>query len=179
MHRQLTRALAGLLACLCCGLASAQQAASEQALKAVLLAKLPLFVYEPPLESAPAPLICQLGRSGLEDALAQLQGAASGKRTLNLRYLGSAGEAAPCDMVFVGRSEQPSLDIILSQLPGRPQVTISDIEGFARAGGMVELVLRTGGDGIDIVINRRVASLRGVTFSAQLLRLARPLEESR
>jgi hypothetical protein len=182
MQRQYARAIIGLLAGLCCGLAAAQspaapQAASEQALKAVLLFKLPLFVYEPPLERAPSPLLCQLGRSGLEDALAQLQRSTTDGRTVSVRYLDDAVQAAPCDMVFIGSSERHRLDTILPQLARRPQVTVSDIEGFARSGGMVELVVRTEGTGIDIVINRRVAHERGVSFAAQLLRLARLLED--
>lgn len=176
--------VARLLAGLLCGLAAAQpsaqpvpQAASEQALKAVLLFKLPLFIYAPPLERAESLVLCQLGRSGLEDALAQLQRSATDGRTVSVRYLDDAALAGPCDMVFVGSSEQPRLDTLLPLLATRPQVTVSDIEGFARAGGMVELVVRTEGKGIDIVINRRAARERGVTFSAQLLRLARTVEE--
>ena len=178
MWRRYMRAMAGLLAGLCCGLAAAQapapQAASEQALKAVLLFKLPLFVYEPPLERAPSPLICHLGRSGLEDALTQLQRSVTDGRTFSVRYLDDPAQAVYCDMVFIGSSERHRLDAILSQLTRRPQVTVSDIEGFAQAGGIVELLVRDEGTGIDIVINQRVARERGVSFSAQLLRLARP-----
>jgi len=181
MWRRYVHALAGLLAGLCCGLAAAQtpapHAASEQALKAVLLFKLPLFVYEPPLENAPSPSICHLGRSGLEDALAQLQRSVTDERTFSVRYLDDAAQAVDCDMVFIGNSERHRLGAILSQLHRRPQVTVSDIKGFAQSGGIVELLVRSEGTGIDIVINQRVARQRGVSFSAQLLRLDRPPED--
>ncbi len=53
-------------------------------------------------------------------------------------------------------------------------MTVSDIPGFARAGGMIELPLE--GERVAIVLNRRAAQSRGIEFNAQLLRLARVIE---
>jgi len=53
-------------------------------------------------------------------------------------------------------------------------ITVSDIAGFARAGGMIELPLE--GERVGIVINRRTAQKKGFEFNAQLLRLARVIE---
>ena len=56
-------------------------------------------------------------------------------------------------------------------------VTVSDIDGFARAGGMVELAQNPDGSGaLSILINRRAAQEQRVQFNAQLLRLATIVE---
>ena len=61
---------------------------------------------------------------------------------------------------------------------GRAQVvTVSDIDGFARAGGMVELAVNPeGGNLLNILINRKAAQAQNIQFNAQLLRLARVVE---
>lgn len=53
-------------------------------------------------------------------------------------------------------------------------MTVSDIPGFARSGGMIELPLE--GERIAIVINRRSAQKKAIEFNAQLLRLARVID---
>lgn len=153
---------------------SAQPAAvSEQALKAVLLFKLPLFVYHERTADREVVTICVLGRSGLEDALRQLAVAPIAGRRVDLRELRPGDSAQPCELVFVGRSESRALAHTLGSLQAPSAVTVSDIEGFAAAGGMVELGVRGEGEGLAIVINRAAARAQGIEFNAQLLRLAR------
>jgi hypothetical protein len=53
-------------------------------------------------------------------------------------------------------------------------VTVSDIPGFAKAGGMVELTVS--GEHVGVMLNRRAAQKQGLEFNAQLLRLARVVE---
>jgi hypothetical protein len=56
----------------------------------------------------------------------------------------------------------------------RRVVTVSDIPGFARQGGMIELPVE--GERVAILINRRNAQKQGFEFNTQLLRLARGVE---
>jgi hypothetical protein len=65
---------------------------------------------------------------------------------------------------------------LLRRIQGRRLVTVSDIEGFAQSGGIVEFSLRSDGSGVLILINRKAAQKQGIEFNAQLLRLARIVE---
>lgn len=168
--------LAGVVSC---NLALAQNGAvSEQTLKAVLFFKLPMFVYHGDEGlTKPALRFCVLGVSLLDPALKSLAEQAANDRPVVFRNLSEATVAKACDFLFVGRSESNKLDSTLRALDAAHVVTVSDIPGFARAGGMVELALRPGGGGLQILINRRAGRDAGIEFNAQLLRLADIVEE--
>lgn len=146
-------------------------AASEQALKAVLFYKLALFTYRERYGSD-APVLCTLGRTQLDEALRSLVETQAEGLPGRFRALRSPSEADDCAFIFVGRSETGRIDQLLVELARPGLVTVSDIPGFARAGGMVELGVKGRGAGLSIVINRGAARAAGVEFMAQLLRLA-------
>jgi hypothetical protein len=157
--------------------ASAQSAAvSEQALKAVLFYKLPLFAYTGSSARRSGVNICTLGDAPFGSAAEKLPATLADGRRVEFKALPSQAEIADCDFVFIGRSEAARIDALLERLQGRRVVTVSDIAGFAQAGGMVEFSLRSTGTGIQILINRKAAQRQGVEFNAQLLRLARIVE---
>lgn len=157
-------------------------AVSEDVLKAVLLFKLPLYIQhdddkamavDPPRDL----VICVLGRTTISETLKQLAQTPVEGRSVDLRLFRAAEQAHACDLIFVARSETVRLDQHLSSFAAWPAVTVSDIPGFAAAGGMVEFALRGDGPGLSILINRGAALERGLEFSAQLLRLARIVGE--
>lgn len=161
-------------------------AVSEQALKAVLFYKLPLFTYRERDVRGGVLTLCTLGRTQLDDALRNLvesELAESKEREqadgLSRRFhvLPGVEDIAQCAFVFVGRSEAARLGPLLTELARPGLVTVSDIRGFARAGGMVELAVKGRGEGLAIVINRRAARDAGVEFMAQLLRLAEVIDD--
>ena len=76
-----------------------------------------------------------------------------------------------CQILFISRSEKERLRTLLSPLKGKPVLTMSDINDFAQAGGMVNLVLAN--KSVKLEINQAVAEEAGVQISAKLLRLAR------
>lgn len=152
---------------------TANQVLSEQAVKAALLLKLTKFVYLPQEQQDKLSMVCVLGENPFDSALESLVMAATDDRQVQLVYHGDAEQMELCQFVFVARSEARNLAATLKQLQLQQVVTISDIEGFARRGGMVELALDKSGSGqIRILINRKAASAQGVEFNAQLLRLA-------
>jgi hypothetical protein len=163
---------------LCCLLlpfcALAQNGAvSEYSLKAVLLLRLPQFIYWPQSDKPPSTInLCVQGSNpfgGLLQQVARSPGVAT-----EIRFLDSGATYAGCDLLFVSRSESTQVDSLLQRTEGRRLVTVSDIPGFVRAGGMVELVVA--GDKIGLTLNRRGAQRRGFDFNAQLLNLAQRVE---
>lgn len=177
MLRRLATRLTCLLLCAGVTAVSVQaQAVSEYALKAALLFKLPKFVYRPGAERDPTIELCVLGRNPFDSALERLAQTPIEDRPVNVLKLTTVIEAGGCDFVFIARSEAESLDGVLRRLAGYPVVTVSDIEGFARAGGMVEFSMGNEGNAVGIHINRKAARARNIEFNAQLLRLARVIE---
>lgn len=168
--------LAGLLSA---NLALAQSAAvSEQTLKAVLFFKLPMFVYHGDAGLSPPTLrFCVLGLSQLEAALQSLAQQTANDQQVDFRTINDAPGATACDFLFIGQSERAGLLSTLESLPKTHVVTVSDIPGFARNGGMVELALRADGGGLKILINRRAGREAAIEFNAQLLRLAEIVED--
>ncbi len=140
---------------------------SEYGMKAVLFYRLPQFVYWPNGESEPKPMVlCVVGKNPFGNAFAQLR---QNNDNIDLRI--APPDPSSCHLLFISRSESPYLDTWLSRAEARRVLTVSDIPGFARNGGMIELPVE--GERVGIVINRRSALRKGFEFNAQLLRLAR------
>ncbi len=156
---------------------AAAGAVSEYAVKSALLFKLPRFVYLPRFEGGTSVTLCVLGQNPFGGALEKLAQTPIDGRAVQVRKLASAGEAGECDFVFVAASEAAHLKATLDKLGEQPVVTVSDIEGFASAGGMVEFAVnKDGGGSLAVLINRKAAQAQSVKFNAQLLRLARIVE---
>lgn len=163
----------GLALWLCLGLAwpltVRAQDVSEYGMKAVLFYRLAQFVYWPAEEKRPSPLIlCIVGKNPFGVTINQL----NQDNSIEIRL--APGDPSPCHLLFISRSEAGSLEFWLSRTEGRRVITVSDIAGFARAGGMIELPLE--GERVAIVINRRTVQKKGFEINAQLLRLARVIE---
>lgn len=156
--------------------AFAEDLASEHAVKAALWFKLPLFVYRATAERDNTLRLCLLGRNPFGDVLERLALAPIDKKSVRYIHLRRAEDADDCDFVFISRSEAGRIDSVLSRLDRPALVTASDIEGFARSGGMVEFALLPERPGVTLLVNRIAAQRRGVEFNAQLLRLAKVVE---
>ena len=169
--------LGGLLGASTGAAALAQNTAvSEVALKSALFFKLPQFVYRPD-DAREQPLsVCLLGNSSFGGAFEKLAQAPIDGRVVKYTKLGAATEAARCDFIYVSQSEAGTLDYVLRRLAAIPVVTVSDIAGFAKAGGMVELAIGGDGAAVSILINRKAARQQNIEFNAQLLRLAKVVE---
>lgn len=149
-------------------------AATEASLKAVLLFKLPMFVYWQDGSQPARVEMCVLGESDLEEALKQLERRAKPERPVLTRTLIQGDELIGCTVLFVSRSERTRLEATLAEATYHPGLlTVSDLPGFAKAGGMVEFGMRSGDSNLSISINRAAARAQGIEFKAQLLRLAR------
>ena len=146
------------------------QDVSEYGMKAVLFYRLPQFIYWPGGAQQPNPtVLCVAGRNPFGNALGQIE---QGRGQIEVRL--GVSEITACHLLFIAGSEAANLGSWLERAHARQIVTVSDLPGFARSGGMIELPVD--GERISIVVNRRVARRIGYEFSAQLLRLARVIE---
>ncbi len=171
-----------LLALVCLlGLAVSRSAAQtgtqhEYELKAAVLYHIIEYVEWPGVSTSaqsPAIQIGLLGQFPFVDALELLGGKTIQGRKVVVRKVTGSRDAQDCQVVFISASEKPRIPEIVSELKGRPILTVSEIDGFAERGGMVNLV--TGQNRIVMEINRQMTAEARLNISSQLLKLARVL----
>jgi hypothetical protein len=132
------------------------------------------FVDWPPAAFADAhsPIVIGvLGNDPFGPALEEvIRGEVVNGRTLAVRRFRDVEEVSGCHILFVSRSEGPRLEQILQALKGRSVLTVSELEGFALAGGVIRFVLTE--NRIRLRINLEAARAGGLTLSSKLLRPA-------
>ena len=145
----------------------------EYELKAAVLYHIIEYV-EWPKDSAPEPgttRIALLGQIPFAAALEVLNGKILQGRKLVVKRIEKPQDAGDCQVVFISSSEKPRISQIISEFKNRPILTVSEVEGFAERGGIVNLV--AGQNRINMEINREVARESRLSISSQLLKLAK------
>ena len=169
------RRCASLLAVLLLLAAPGQAAITEYELKAALLFKISKFVRWPavaPAASVGNPLrLCILGRDDFGGNIDSLAGQTVQGQAIVIERLPRRDQSAShCQIAFISRSEQERVPAVLKTIANSPVLTMSDIEGFAAQGGMVELATSAGK--IAFRINPDASRRAGLEIGAQLLQLA-------
>ncbi len=151
----------------------------EYAVKAAYLYNFAKFVEWPPeaFASDDAPLlICIAGANPFGDALAVLSDKRVERHPVEVRHLPTMTGLDRCHVVFIGRAEQGRLKTVLAKVARLPVLTVSDIDDFARMGGMIGLV--EADQRIRFDINLTTARQANLKLSSQLLKLAFIVEQN-
>ena len=153
----------------------AQAAASkEYQVKAVFLFNFSQFVEWPTnaFPEAQTPLVIGvLGEDPFGTYLEEtVRGETVNNHPLVIQHYRRAEDIKACHILFISRSEADRLGRILESLKGRNILTVGDIEGFARQGGMIRFV--TEKNKIHLRINLEAAKAASLTISSKLLRPA-------
>ena len=175
MLRRLTPLLAAGLAFIA-GLAGAQTPLTENQARASFVLNFARYIEWPATSfaSREAPLvICMLGSDSRGLSLTEIAGRRIGDHPVESRKIERASASEGCHVVYLADSDERRLAFNLQALAARPVLTVSDIEGFIDAGGMIGL-LRTS-ERLQFEINRDALQVAGLRASANLLRLARNL----
>lgn len=166
-------ALFALLSALAPPVRGAAEVSSEYQLKAVLLWRLTQFVEWPaPAFATPtSPIVIGvLGENpfgpGLEIAV---RGQVVWGRKLAVQYYRTAGDVRPCHVLYISRSESGRVRNFLTRWSQWSVLTVSDIDGFARLGGVVGFV--TEDKRVSFRINLDAAKAAGLVISSKLLRM--------
>lgn len=114
--------------------------------------------------------LCVLDANVLGGKLAELQGKSVNGRLIEVRVGSDANSLKPCEMLFVGAAQGKRLAELVRQLKGLAVLLVSDVADAARNGAAIELLESE--DRIRMIVNRQNAEQAGLSFSAQLLRLA-------
>ncbi len=144
-------------------------------LKADFIYTVAKFVEWPPETFADpgAPLVVAVvGEDPLGTALDTfLAGKRVKGRPIEVRRVRNPGDLGPCEVLFVGSSGPEDPRRLLGRVRGRSVLTVSEAEGFARAGGILEIEVRDGL--IRFVVNHEAAEGSGLRISSKILSLGR------
>jgi YfiR/HmsC-like len=87
------------------------------------------------------------------------------------------GPQKDCQILYVSASEMPHLGEAIQVLKGAPVLTIGETPGFARSGGIINLILED--NKVRFEVNVQAAKDADLNISSRLLALARIIPEGR
>jgi hypothetical protein len=149
--------------------AAAEEVITEYRVKAAFLYNFLHFVSWPvPHENTFR--LCVIGENPFGESLDSLIGKPVHNGILVVEQHSSPENIHDCQLVFISYSLQSRLDMMLAELADRPILTVSDIDAFSDAGGMIEL--RLADNKVRFEINASAADRAGLTISSKLLSLA-------
>lgn len=145
----------------------------EYQVKAVFVlnfAKLTEWPAAPPGDSEPF-TIAILGKPPSVTFMTTLKSALIRGAKTSVRHIESAAEAQGSRLVYISASEGHRAAALLKEFRQQGVLTVSDMEGFCEAGGMIQLVRIQNRIGFDV--NLTAVRRARLTLSSQLLKLAR------
>jgi len=104
------------------------------------------------------------------DALSAINGKIVKDRQFVVKNLREGTNPLDCQILFIGLSEKRRIPQILAAVDGKPVLTVSNLEGFAEAGGAIELAKKD--NRIRLVINLTTIKRTGLKMRSQLLEIA-------
>lgn len=149
------------------------QAPLEEKQKAEYLYNFTKFVEWPP-ETFKRPtdpfVIGVFGSDAVRDALAAaVAGKTFQSRSFQIRMIADAGQAAACQILFVGGNGPKRLSWFLTEMANLPMLTVGEADNFVAAGGVVNF--KTGSADVRLQINIKAARQQHLRISSQLLNL--------
>jgi len=162
------------------GLPAQQPKPSEYQVKAAYLYNFGRFVKWPAGIAAgkgDSFAVCVLGQDPFGATLdAILAGEALDGKPVVIRRIAKPQEAVDCRILFVSSTEEHHLKEILAAIDQAGVLTVSDIPGFSRRGGIIQFVAE--GDRVRFEINLASAESARLVLSSELLKVAAAVRRS-
>ena len=144
----------------------------EAKIEAAYLFHLTKFVDWPALPANEV-RICVIGSTALGNMMGDLTGRLVRDRPLKIE-VDNVADPSVCQILFIGRDSKRLADL-LRQVRGAAVLTVSDLENFARQGGIVGFYFEEGK--IKLEINPEAARAVNIRISAKLLEVARTVQK--
>ena len=112
-----------------------------------------------------------VGENPFGPALDPLKGKQIKGRTLAVKQVAAAKDLEQCQIVFICASEKSRLSELLGQLKNSRILTVSEMDGFAGQGGIINFISER--NKVRFEINPEAARRTGLTISSELLKLAK------
>jgi YfiR/HmsC-like len=168
-------AAVGIACALLASITDGQQAKpSEYQVKATYLYNFGRFVKWPaglPAGNDDSFAVCVIGQDPFGPILdSTLAGESLNGKPVALQRISKAQDAGNCRILFISATEEKHLNEILTALSQSEVLTVSDMPGFTRRGGMIQFVLE--GDRVRFEINLSRAESARLVLSSELLKVA-------
>lgn len=154
----------------------AQEKPSEYEVKAAFLFNFAKFVEWPPEAFADtnSPIVIGiLGENVFGKSLEKIiNDRKVNSRGFQFRNFDSATEATNCQILFISASKKNDFAKIVSGLHSASVLTVSETDGFLKAGGMINFLFE--GNNVRFQISDDAAKKAGLKISSKLLSLAVP-----
>lgn len=98
-------------------------------------------------------------------------------KKVSVRYISGVDEIGNCNLLFISGSEKTNLSRILSFTKNKPILTVSDTEGFAKAGVLINLFLNE--NKVNFEINEAAVRESGLSMSYLLLKAGKIVTPAR
>ena len=155
------------------------RSASEYAIKAAILYKITKFVSWPnaAFDRVNAPLnVCVMAGSPFIEPMQSLEGRRVRNHSITIvTFDDPESVSGNCHVLVLSDSDAKKADSLLASSMAEPILTVGDSDAFARQGGIVGLGVEK--SRVVFAINVEASQRAGLDISAQLLQLARLVEE--
>ena len=172
--RRVRRCGGAVLAALLLGTATGRaQNVTESSLKAAFIYSFAKFTEWPPevLPTTATFTACVLGDSPIRDALERtVKGRLLLGRGISVSLVQLDGNLRSCHLLYVSGVTPAQVLVIVTAVRGAPVLTISDVDDFARQGGIAQMFVEDGKMRFDL--NPEVAKRSRLQLSSKLLVLA-------
>ncbi|MBS4099176.1 MAG: YfiR family protein [Sulfuricella sp.] len=172
-----SRIAAQLLPCLAAALLGgwpavgfAADPVKEYNIKAVFIYNFAKFVDWPDSSGANVHL-CLLGASPFGKAFDTIKGQPVKDRKFDVTAIDAPTAVAGCQMIYVPPSQERNLDKVLARARGNGILVVSDSEGFAQRGSMINLYIED--EKVRFEINLPAIESSGLKVSSKLLALGK------
>lgn len=171
-HLSIAAAIAVMGITLVSPITHAQAVTNESAIKVKYLANFMMYVDWPKEYVTQNFIVCVLGTNPFGKEMDVLNGQVVKGRSIRVITDVPLAQARYCNMVFVSRSESGRLSGALLNLRQSPILTVSDIDGFADKGGVIEMFSTSDGS-IAFRVSQKSAQDVGLQVSSNLMRLSK------
>jgi hypothetical protein len=155
-----------------------QGAPTEYQIKAAFLFNFAKFVDWPPeaFRYTNSPIVVGvLGKNVFGTTLqATIRDKTVNNRFFQFREFTSATEATNCQILFISSSEKDNFAKIVTGLHNASILTVSEADGFIKAGGMINFIIED--SKVRFQISEAAAKKAGLKVSSKLLSLAVPIQ---
>jgi hypothetical protein len=121
-------------------------------------------------------VVCMLGGDTFDGHLQPMAGRTVNERTIELREVGSAADAAPCALLIVHAARRAAWPQLKAALANQSIMTVSDFDGFAAEGGMIEFTHID--NRVGVAINAEAVAATHIVVQDRLLKLASAVRSS-
>lgn len=153
---------------------SYSQRFTDNEVKAALVFKIPIYVRWP--ESAMNDDVesfkcCIIGEDPLVKFLTQFNDETLMGKTIRVKRVSDTGSFGECHLLFVCESEKRKLAEIMKSIESKPVLTIGNMNGFTKSGGIINLIMQD--DSVHFEINPEAGKKAGLEINSKLLRIAK------